>query len=313
MRKEFVSELLEVASQDPSIVLLTGDLGFGVLEEFRDKLPKQFFNLGIAEQSLMGVAAGLAREGYLPFVYSIGNFPTMRCLEQIRNDVVYMDLPVTVVALGAGFSYGTSGYSHHLIEDLGALRGFNMDIYTPDGPTCARRVVKKVLSKRRPAYVRLGRGGEEDPKKALHLFDLEEFNLESANDALLLSIGAIATEADRAVEKLQSDGIKVLHVTIECINDLPSLKSLLRDKNLIKDLKGKIATVEEHVLKGGFGAAVLEEFSSEGLNLQRIGVDKLDFSSTGSQTYLRKRYSLDADSITDVLKSFCRSDHPERY
>lgn len=303
MRKEFVSELLEVASQDPSIVLLTGDLGFGVLEEFRDRLPKQFFNLGIAEQSLLGVAAGLAREGYRPFVYSIGNFPTMRCLEQIRNDVVYMNLPVTVVALGAGFSYGTSGYSHHLVEDLGAIRAFDMDVYSPDGPTCARKIVKKVLSKQSPAYVRLGRGGEEDPKTALHLFDLNELNLDSQIDALILSTGAISTEVDGAVETLRSEGIRVLHVTIECINDLPKLKSLLTQKNLIRDLKGRIATIEEHVLKGGFGAAVLEEFSSEGTNLHRIGVDKLDRSSSGSQTYLRKRYRLDSDSISDVLKS----------
>jgi len=303
MRKEFVNELLEVASQDPSIVLLTGDLGFGVLEEFRDKLPRQFLNLGIAEQSLMGVAAGLAREGYSPFVYSIGNFPTMRCLEQIRNEVVYMNLPVTVVARGAGFSYGTSGYSHHLVDDLGAMRAFDMDVYSPDGPTCARRVVKKVLSKQRPAYVRLGRGGEEDPKTAFHLFDLEEIILDSPIDALIFSTGAIATEVDRTVETLRSKGIEILHVTIECINELPKLKALLREKNLISDLKGKIATVEEHVLKGGFGTAVLEEFSSEGTNVHRIGVDKLDRSSSGSQTYLRKRYRLDSASISDALKS----------
>jgi len=300
VRKEFIGELLEVASLNPSIVLLTGDLGFGVLEDFRDKLPKQFFNLGIAEQSLIGIAAGLAKNGFSPFVYSIGNFPTMRCLEQIRNDVVYMDLPVTVVALGAGFSYGTSGYSHHLVDDLGAMRGFDIDIYSPDGPSCARKVVRTVLSKQKPAYIRLGRGGEEDPNRAIHLLEVDDFKQVSLGNLLILSLGAIAVEADRAIELLRLDGIEAFHLTIECLSDLPRLKEIL------KDWRGTIATVEEHVLKGGFGTAVLEELSSVDRKVIRIGVEKLDRSFVGSQNYLRSKYALDAVSIANTLRKFVR-------
>jgi transketolase len=172
LRREFIDELTEFALVDQSIILLTGDLGFGVLERFRDLLPNQFLNLGIAEQSMMGIAAGLAKCGFRPFVYSIGNFPSMRCMEQIRNDVVYMDLPVTIVALGAGFSYGTAGYSHHLVDDIGAIRSFNMEVYVPDGPSCSKKVINRIIERRKPAYVRLGRGGESESMTALHLIDL---------------------------------------------------------------------------------------------------------------------------------------------
>ena len=132
MRKVFLEELLKYARQDPRVILITGDLGYGVVDQFAEELPKQFINFGINEQSMMSAAAGMAKVGFKPFVYSIGNFPTFRCLEQVRNDVCYMNLDVTIVAVGAGLAYGTAGYSHHLVEDISALSALpNLRIYSP--------------------------------------------------------------------------------------------------------------------------------------------------------------------------------------
>ncbi len=132
MRNSFIDVLLQKAKQDERIILLTGDLGYGVVDQFARELPRQFINFGINEQTMMSAAGGLASKGFKPFVYSIGNFPTFRCLEQIRNDVCYMNLDVTIVALGAGFAYGTAGYSHHLIEDISAISPLpHIQIFSP--------------------------------------------------------------------------------------------------------------------------------------------------------------------------------------
>ena len=135
MRNSFIEELSKIALTDDKVFLIVGDLGFGVVEGFEEKYPDQFLNAGVAEQNMMGMAAGLASAGYKVFVYSIGNFPTFRCLEQIRNDVCYHSLNVTIVSIGAGLSYGPLGYSHHAIDDIGVMRALpGMTIYNPADP-----------------------------------------------------------------------------------------------------------------------------------------------------------------------------------
>ena len=132
MRDAFVKSLLEEARKDPNLILITGDLGFGVLDEFQQALPKQFINSGVNEQAMMGMAAGIASTGKRVFVYSIGNFPTLRCIEQIRNDVALMNNPVVVVSVGAGYAYGSQGYTHHALEDIAILRAIpNIEFIVP--------------------------------------------------------------------------------------------------------------------------------------------------------------------------------------
>ncbi|MFN3077751.1 MAG: transketolase, partial [Alphaproteobacteria bacterium] len=143
MRDAFIESLLEEARKDQNIILITGDLGFGVLDKFQKELPNQFINSGVNEQAMMGLAAGLASTGKRVFVYSIGNFPTLRCLEQIRNDICFMDNSVVVVSVGAGYAYGPQGYTHHTLEDIAVMRALpNLEVIVPADPIEVKVVTK---------------------------------------------------------------------------------------------------------------------------------------------------------------------------
>ena len=156
MRKIFIDELIEAAKKNKKIILIVNDLGYNVVEKFAKLFPSQFFNAGVAEQNMMGIASGMALEGYHVFVYSIGNFPTFRCAEQIRNDVDYHNLPVTIVNVGAGLSYGSLGYSHHSLQDYGLMRLFpNMLIASPSDEMETKACMKYILKKPQPSYLRL--------------------------------------------------------------------------------------------------------------------------------------------------------------
>jgi len=283
-----VGELLKQAKNDESILLLTGDLGYGVVDSFQQELPNQFINFGINEQSMMGAAAGLAASGYKPFVYSIGNFPTFRCLEQVRNDVAYMNLNVTIVALGAGFSYGTAGYSHHLIEDLGALTGLpNMKTFSPADPSETKAVIKLVLENQSPKYVRLGKGGEPELTTSFNNTKSGMSVLEGDPSFAIVSTGSILKVAIELRELL---GDK--NPTILSFYDLSTIKYYL---SLHKFLK--IITIEEHVLRGGFGSLVAENLGWNSCSIERFGIADVNSEFSGSQSYLRAQYGLTAEKI----------------
>ena len=161
MRSAFFDELVKLASVNDRIALVVGDLGFSVVEEFSELFPDRFINAGVAEQNMMGLAAGLASEGMQVFVYSIANFPTFRCAEQIRNDVDYHNLPVTVVSVGGGVAYGNMGYSHHAIQDLALMRVMpNMLIAAPGDPQEVKACLRYLVNNPQPSYFRLGKSGE---------------------------------------------------------------------------------------------------------------------------------------------------------
>lgn len=161
MRNAFIEELCRLTQDDPTVFLVVGDLGFSVIEPYAERFPDNFFNAGIAEQSMMGMAAGMASEGCHVFVYSIANFPTFRCAEQIRNDVDYHNLAVTVVSVGGGLAYGNMGYSHHAVQDYGLMRLMpNMLIAAPGDPMEVRACMRYLAQARRPSYLRLGKAGE---------------------------------------------------------------------------------------------------------------------------------------------------------
>jgi transketolase len=222
MRKTFVDSLLGLAKKDPKILLVVGDLGYGVVDEFKNQLPEQFINFGINEQSMMSAAAGLAQEGFRPFVYSIGNFPTARCLEQIRNDVCYMNLPVTIVSVGSGFAYGTAGYSHHLIEDLSMLRGLpNLAIYSPSDSNDANDNLEEIMKNSKPSYLRLGKGGEIDLNAKTSNKLTGHRTYQEGPDGLLLFMGTIGNEVLAAGKLLDGFGI---HPTIASISHIDKRK-----------------------------------------------------------------------------------------
>ena len=293
MRNTFIDGLLQIATKDNRIMLLTGDLGYGVVDNFARNLPDQFLNFGINEQTMMGAAAGLASQGYKPYVYSIGNFPTFRCLEQIRNDVCYMNLDVTIVALGAGFAYGTAGYSHHLIEDISAISPLpNIQIFSPADVRETEIVVNASVKNSGPKYVRLGKGGEGDLTAA---FDMTKPGFaidEGAREILVLSTGNILGE----VLKLRSENLKV-DPTIASCYDFSQLPKYLAENQF-----RKIITVEEHISRGGFGSLVREMVSTSGVEVYPLAINKIDSYMSGSQTHLRKNYGLTVDGITALLQ-----------
>ena len=158
MRKIFIDELILAAKKNKKIILIVNDLGYSVVEKFATLFPKQFYNAGVAEQNMMGLASGMALEGYHVFVYSIGNFPTFRCAEQIRNDVDYHKLPVTIVNVGAGVSYGNLGYSHHSIQDYALVRLFpNMLIAAPGDQKEIKACMQYIIKNPQPSYLRLAK------------------------------------------------------------------------------------------------------------------------------------------------------------
>jgi transketolase len=294
MRNAFAGELLTLAHKDSSIVLLTGDLGFGVLDQFQAKLPSQFFNCGVAEQSMMGIAAGMAASGFRPFVYSIGNFPTLRCLEQIRNDVCYMENPVTIVAVGAGFGYGSQGYSHHAIEDISIMRTLpNLEVFLPGDEFEVRMSLELILQSKSPAYLRLGKGGE----KALHSDNLppsrSPIRIGEGTDLMICSVGAIGFEAIEARRQLNLEGISVSLYSVPVL-DYESVATLLKNTEGLP-----ILSVEENVLSGGFGSYLLEVSNSMKLNskIHRLGIQNPTKLGVGSQSYLRQQSKIDVNAI----------------
>ena len=252
MRNAFVATLSEIAEEDPDLWLMCGDLGFSVLEHFAERHPNRYINAGVAEQNMAGMAAGIALSGKTVFIYSIGNFPTLRCLEQLRNDVCYHGADVKVVSVGAGFAYGSQGYTHHAIEDvaiMGALPG--MDVYVPCDPAEAKVATRIMAASGRPSYLRLSRAGEP----TLHATpptDLSRpLELRSGKDVVVLASGPVASLCLEAADALASEGIGV------AIYSVPRLKPF--DDDFARDLAGAAApiiTVEEHILRGGLYAAV---------------------------------------------------------
>ena len=296
MRQAFVRQLLEAAKNDPDIVLITGDLGYGVLDEFARSLPAQFINAGVAEQTMASLAGGLASLNKKVFIYSIGNFSTLRCLEQIRNDICSMNHSVTVVSVGAGFSYGPQGYTHYAIEDISVMRAISkMNVYCPGDSYEVSAVVSKILNEGKPSYLRLGKGGEPLLHQSSPPNNFEEgVSLRSGTDATLIFTGAIGSQVLQATEILSSSGIEVEVISFPQISPISVLK--------IQNQSSVLFTIEEHVTRGGFGSAILEGLSEadSARRVKMLGVN-YDGHSLGSHNYLQEISGLSAMKIAEYV------------
>ena len=298
MRNAFIDELTLLAEEDDKIFLIIGDLGFGVIENFEKKFPNQFLNAGVAEQNMMGMAAGLASAGYKVFVYSIGNFPVFRCLEQIRNDICYEELDVSIVSIGAGLSYGTLGYSHHAIDDIGVMSALpGMTIYSPADPSETRLALRESVSIQTPKYFRLGKSGEPNIFNGTPTMFPNWTKLTNGNDLLVLTTGAITKEAIEAAALLENLGIRISVVAI------PVLKPLVFDKYLVEQFENVIV-LEEHSKSGGLGTIISEQFAMNGAkaNIVKLGLPDHVHHELGSQQHLRHHFKLDAVGIVDKVK-----------
>lgn len=305
MRDTFVRTLVELAKEDKNIELLTGDLGFGVLKPFWETVPDQFTDAGIAEQNMTTVAAGMALEGKKVFTYSIGNFPTLRCLEQIRNDCTYHKANVKIVCVGGGLVYGSLGMSHHATEDLAVMRALpDMVVMAPGDPAEAEAATRAIAAYPGTCYLRLGRGGERRIHESItdyqigRALQIRDSRQEGRKNITVFSSGAILDEVCDACRSLEQKDVGILQYSF------PTVKPIDREA-IIKCAKDTDAvfTVEEHNITGGFGSAVAEVMAEEagGTPLYRIGLNDEYCIKVGSQQYLRNEYGLSAEKIAEYI------------
>jgi transketolase len=297
VRAAFVEALGGLMDEEERVVLLTADLGYNVLEPLARAHPDRVINVGVAEQNMAGVAAGLAHSGFIPFVYSIATFASLRGYEFIRNGAVVHSLPVRIVGIGGGFEYGSAGISHYALEDLAVMRTQpGMTVVAPaDGPQ-ALTALAKTWDLPGPVYYRIGKND-----KAAALPELGgRFRvgraevLVSGRDVVLLATGSAVSAALDAGRQLAASGVSCGVVAVGCLAPTPraDISALLREASLA-------ITVETHYLAGGLGSLVAEVIAEEGLacRLVRAGVDRVPDKYSGSQPYMERRFGLDADSL----------------
>jgi len=296
MRTRFFSALVTAARANPDIVLVTGDLGYGVVEPFVEACPGQFVNAGVAEQNMTGLAAGIALAGGRVYTYSIANFPTLRCLEQIRNDVAYHGADVTVVAVGGGLAYGALGMSHHATEDLAIMRAIpGVAVAAPGDPVETDAVVADLLAHGGPAYLRLGKAGERSVHRApVAVARGESVPVRPDGEVALLTTGAILEVACVAADRLAAEGVRASVRSFPWLDpfDVDAVRRSARHHEAI-------VTIEEHSIVGGLGSAVAEVLAEipGAPPLARIALPARPASVVGDQDYLRSLYGLDPAAV----------------
>lgn len=297
MRGAFFRTLLELAEQDERVHLVVGDLGFGVVEEFARRFPKRFLNAGVAEQNMTGIAAGMALSGKIVFTYSIANFPILRCLEQVRNDVCYHNANVKIVAVGGGLAYGALGATHHATEDLAILRSLpGMVVVAPGDPLETEAATRAVTAHAGPCYLRLGRAGEARVHRTQIDFILgEAIEMREGKDVTLISTGGMLGTAMQVADLLCETGVQTRLLSMHTVRplDTAAIESAMRET-------GAVFTLEEHSVVGGLGGAVAE-FLAENwespVAFKRFGLPSEFSCVIGSQEYIRARHGLSAEAV----------------
>jgi transketolase len=299
MRKTFAATLMELAARDPRVMLLTGDLGFMVLEPFMEQFPDRFINAGVAEQNMIGMATGLAQAGFLPFCYSIVTFAALRPYEFIRNGPVLQKLPVRIVSVGGGFEYGDAGPTHHGVEDVAIMRAQpGLTVIAPADAAQARAALLATWDAPTPIYYRLGK----DDRYALAGLD-GAFALGKANrvregrDVLLVTMGAIAREVMDAAETLAGHGIDAGVMIVPSFNPDPTddLAAALAEVPLAM-------TVEAHYVSGGIGSLVAEIVAERGIGARvvRCGARETHDGTSGSQAYYEGRHGISSSALVQT-------------
>lgn len=299
MKKALINAICDLMCENNNIYMFTADLGYGVMNRIMENYPEKFVNMGICEQNMTSVAAGMAMEGNIVFTYSIGNFPTLRCLEQIRNDVAYHHANVKIVAVGGGFAYGNLGMSHHATEDIAVMRAIpGMTVFSPADAAETAAAVKEAVKIDGPVYIRLGRGGESDIAHISfginRIMPVTTKKEHSTNYSVaLLGTGAVVADAAKAAGQLEN-----------CFDvstySVPKIKPLDMEGVLkICEENDCVVTIEEHNIVGGLGSAIAEVISEKGIGtrLLRIGMNDRFTQVVGSPDYLRHYYGLDCEGI----------------
>lgn len=298
MRTNFINQLIEEARRNEKIFLLVGDLGYHVIEPFAEEFPDRFLNVGIAEQNMAGIAAGLAMTGYNVYFYSIGNFPTIRCLEQIRNDIAYHQANVKVVSVGAGYAYGSLGATHQATEEIGALRVLpNLVVATPGDPLEARAITKISASYDGPMYIRLGKAGEKtvhsEDSIDLKIGDICSVITREGNQTAVFACGNIL---DAALHQINEENLNY------DLYSVPFVKPINKEQliNIVKTHPAGLITIEEHQKSCGMGSAIVEILNDlyyEGNievypKVKRIAIPDEFADVVGTQVFLREHEGL---------------------
>lgn len=301
MRDRFIHTLCQLAEKDPRIMFITGDLGFAVLDEYRRRFPRQFINAGVAEQNMTLVATGMALEGHIVFTYSIGNFPTLRCLEMIRNDAAYHGANVKVVSIGGGFSYGQLGISHHATEDLAIMRA--LPDVTCVSPTSLREVIeatKAITSTPGTCFLRLDKDkGPDGPADEPFVLGRPRL-LRRGRDVALFTTGGILAEVFKAADALELTGVSASIYSVHTIKPIEPDRFIAAARS-----HRALVTVEEHTIHGGLGGLILETLADAGAfpaRFLRIGLGGCFSSVVGSQAFLRATYGMDSVSIARRIR-----------
>jgi transketolase len=302
MRTAFVERLVELAAVDDRICLVVGDLGYSVVETFADRFPQRFVNAGVAEQNMTGLAAGMAMTGMVVFTYSIGNFPTLRCLEQVRHDVCYHRANVKVVAVGGGLAYGSLGVSHHATEDLAIMRALpEMTVVAPGDPVEAGLATAAVAALDGPCYLRLGKAGEPVVHRASPDFALgRAIRIQDGSDLAIIATGTMLSTARLVADEMEREGRSVRLLSMHTIKplDVDAIRSAASDT-------GRVFTLEEHSVIGGLGGAVAEvmaEMEEPHATLRRIGLRATFTEYAGSHQYLKSLHELDPEGVLSTVR-----------
>jgi transketolase len=302
MRNAFADEVTNLAQTDPRVVLLSGDIGNRLFDKLRAESPNQFINCGVAEQNMMGVAAGMGLSGLRPIVYTITPFTTVRCLEQIKVDVAYHQSPVIIVGTGSGLSYASLGPTHHSLEDFAIFRAIpNLQVLAPWDAPSLRASLRMALEIGLPTYIRIGKKGEANlcGDQAVPAIGSGLVAQQGA-DVCILAVGTVANEAVAAGEILRQQGLSAEVVLVHTVKPTPT--------DLFDDLLNRFScfvTVEEHARIGGFSEAFLSYVALKGLQkkIASLGADDTFMHVVGSQNYARSHFGIDAASIVRAAEA----------
>jgi transketolase len=300
MRKAFVEALVELATVDDRVFLLTADLGWRALEPFMNQFPQRYLNVGVAEQNLAGVATGLAQVGFIPFIYSIATFISMRCFEQLRNGAVLHQLPIRVIGIGGGYAYGHAGPTHYGLEDLALFRTQpGVTVMAPSDPEQARSCILATANLEGPVYLRIDKGPNPTVPELRGRFSFNSAEvIRGGSDILILSCGSIASEALKAAELLQ-------HQSISAAVAILAHLSLIAGQGVVDMLRSYplLATVEEAYLSGGLSSLVAEAIAQNGLGCRLLSCavgEPLDCQS-GSEKFMRSLQDLSSEAIASRI------------
>jgi transketolase len=305
MRQAFIHALQDLAEREPRVLLLTADLGYGVVERFAAALPGQFINVGVAEQNMIGIATGLAEAGFVPFAYSIASFASLRAYEFIRNGPILHRLPIRIVGVGGGMEYGHQGLTHYALEDLAVMRVQpDMTVIAPADGEQARAALLETWDRPGPAYFRLGKDDLPPVRGLDGRFAVGSVHsIREGTDAVLLAVGPIARAVEEAADLLADDGISCEVIVVSCLNPVPydALAAVVARFRLAM-------TIEAHYTVGGLGSMVAEVIATAGIGcrLVRRGVDGTPPRESGGAAYLTRRHGLAPSQLRDAVKVMLR-------